>query len=790
MSVKRFITLVAVFLFLLLPAVWFSAPMWLSKVSELMLAGHQCSDAVVVIDAVGWEKSHIDRLYCKDQKGAFEIEFSDAELDYTLSGLLQKRLELVRLDAVKIRMQSTAKSDGAAMPVLPPALDALPLERASIHHIELERLNAAGDVQQSLRGHAEFNERGLSFSLHDEMHLKGLQLLVRLDRRRGMYVQLHRGDNAIVNIRSVVRQTDSLIAADGKLEIRLAPLAVALKPWLGLSDLKPAGDLNATWQAKLPLQAGRPQLQQLELDAALDIGFSLHGTHAPVRRGRAKLNMAFKDGAGRWTFQSPSQIQTAAGMAIDLAALSGLIMRSETGWRAVVTKASALQIDNPAISGLRVPHLNIKAVTPVELAVDAEGGVGLLKQATFIATHSPLLWQGNRLASRQLELVLSAGRLSSISGRIAASGVRISTESVRVPESRVTATFSVNPKRITAKGDAVAPNAGVHLTWSLEHNSLQQRGSMQISSLPIRFGAGGIDLAGMIRKPGDYSIDSGSLSTQGSLRWQRGRGAQGIALKAQSELIFSDLRGHYQSNAFSGLSGTLHIRGGEHEVALKPSPVSLQRLQAGLPLTNISMRVSASVPLDGKAKFQIERLKAGALGGEIFSDAIAIDLARESNPFMVRLHHIDAAQIAAIRDQQELNIEGLLDGRLPFDWTQNGLKMAAGELHSVSGGLIRFTGDESARKLADTDPTTRMVLDILNDFHYSRLKIGASYRPDGALKLAVHLNGNNPGYQNGRAVAFNFNIEENILQLLHALRMAGGVGGSLEKGVQKKLKRE
>jgi hypothetical protein len=79
-----------------------------------------------------------------------------------------------------------------------------------------------------------------------------------------------------------------------------------------------------------------------------------------------------------------------------------------------------------------------------------------------------------------------------------------------------------------------------------------------------------------------------------------------------------------------------------------------------------------------------------------------------------------------------------------------------------------------------------MAMQILNDFHFSVLHTQADYQPDGQLALCIELRGNNPGYENGRPIEFNLNIEENVLKLLQSLRAAGEISDRVEEGIRRK----
>ncbi len=795
MSYRRAALLCLFILLLFASLAWFAAPLWLSKGAEHILARQLCSDVIVDVDEVGWNRSHIKRLYCKDQKNTFEVDLSDAALSYNFSELIEQRIEHLRLESVVIQLRpsSDPKSDVAPILTTPALLlEALPISSFHIRHIDLQRQNSAGSVQQELKGHAEYSDQRLLLILREDAYLKGLQLKLEVDKKNGVSAALYRGKASILNMESTMHKTDDGLSIDGTTNIELAPLAEVLKPWVNMPGWQLAGNIRGSWRVSLPAQRNKPLLQQMDMSAALKLDVALNRPDSGTGSGKVHLKLKLKQGLGAWEIDEGSQIKFGEKkkMSVHVSGLSGAFARTETGWRGSVAEHSELQVKNMAIDNMRISHVNIRTSTPVEIAASPKGGMKLVKTATVTATFPTLQWQGNSLSSRHLKLTMLPGSMLSPTGRFAARGIGFTSATLRFPNSSITGTYAVTSRQVSAKGELSAQGDRIHLGWTLNHQLARAKGVLDFSSRPVPFGANGIDLSRIIKRHGDYAIDNGSLAINGRLKWQKGKKTRQVRLSTACDLELSNLKGHYKTNVFSGLAGKLLMSGDENKLVMAPSTVTLGSLHAGLPLTNISMRAAFTYPFAGLALVEINQLKADALGGQISSDKVSVDLARSSNPFLVQLKHIDAGKIAAIRGQEGLDIQGLLDGNLPFDWTRDGLKMTSGVLKSPTGGLIRYLGTESVRKLATTDQATKMVLDILNNFHYKQLNIGANYLPDGELKLSIKLKGKNPGYEQGRPIAFNFNIEENILKLLQALNMAGGISSAVEKKVQKKLQKK
>lgn len=134
-----------------------------------------------------------------------------------------------------------------------------------------------------------------------------------------------------------------------------------------------------------------------------------------------------------------------------------------------------------------------------------------------------------------------------------------------------------------------------------------------------------------------------------------------------------------------------------------------------------------------------------------------------------------------LEQQPGLSGEGILDGDLPLRLTSGGFYISNGKIQAREPGLIRYRPEESIQALRESYLGLGIALDALSNFHYHELSIAANYMPDGALLLKTHLAGKNPTWNNGQAVNFSMNIEENLLDLLKTLQFTDELTNTIEK---------
>ena len=128
---------------------------------------------------------------------------------------------------------------------------------------------------------------------------------------------------------------------------------------------------------------------------------------------------------------------------------------------------------------------------------------------------------------------------------------------------------------------------------------------------------------------------------------------------------------------------------------------------------------------------------------------------------------------------------GRLDGQLPIEITPEGIEVVHGQLSvRAPGGDIRYLPTEKVLTLAQTNPSVKMVVEVLSNFQYHVLDVISDYKPGGDLTLQIHLEGKNPDWQAGQPVHLNLNLEENIPLLLRSLQLSDEITERVRKEYQ------
>jgi len=213
----------------------------------------------------------------------------------------------------------------------------------------------------------------------------------------------------------------------------------------------------------------------------------------------------------------------------------------------------------------------------------------------------------------------------------------------------------------------------------------------------------------------------------------------------------------------SGVNGVIAVQGPPLRTP-KKQILSLAKVLVGVPLT------------DGLVEFWLRRDGAIAIGvatlhlakGELRAQDVVLDPRAKQTEVMLQARGLDLTELLANVDLPGIDGTGRVDGDVPLTRKGSTLRITGGKLHATEGGgTIRYTPSEKTRALAASRPNDLgIALDALSDFHYEILEARLDGELQGEMKIGLHVRGVNPGFQNGRPVELNLNLEARLADLV------------------------
>ena len=263
------------------------------------------------------------------------------------------------------------------------------------------------------------------------------------------------------------------------------------------------------------------------------------------------------------------------------------------------------------------------------------------------------------------------------------------------------------------------------------------------------------------------------------MKWWRNN--HGFKIVGTVEQSFNQLSGHYNDIVFIGLDGAFW---GKYDpanllVSTKPGKLSIDTLDIGLPLKAIHLSFSID---SSRNRISLHTFGAQLFGGNIRGQDFAYQLQLRNNPLLLNIHRIQITELLSLAAFETVHANGAISGKLPITISPRGIGMEQGRLAAEKpGGVIRYLPDSSAEIAAATNPTIRIAIEALSNYHYDTLEANAQYSTNGDLTLQMKMRGLNPDMNNGQRIDLNLNVSDNIPTLLRSLQSGRMITDVLEK---------
>ena len=368
--------------------------------------------------------------------------------------------------------------------------------------------------------------------------------------------------------------------------------------------------------------------------------------------------------------------------------------------------------------------------------------------------------------------------------------IRTSNQQYAVNLGQLKTTLHKTSKKLKLQSELQTLNGDIKSTYAMDYYLSNRKGIVEFEILPINF-AKLKNLPSRLLTRGQLPVTllSGVIASHGRIKWQpahnSGMKSSQLQFDKRINISVDRLAGSYKKTGFIGLQTDLSLGGTNDLASIRPVHLLLDKLDAGLLLTDINMNADFHIKSQKKPELTLYSASAQLLGGEAEAKSVHIDFERSHNPFVVIVNKLDLAKLLEWQQVEGMSGSGYLDAHLPFDLTDNGLSMQAGLVEArVPGGKLRYIPDQRVKNMAESNSNIKMLVDALNNFIYSELSATSNYSSDGKLLLEVALKGKNPDFQQGKAINLNVNIEENILKLLKSLRLGEEISKKIADQLQ------
>lgn len=282
------------------------------------------------------------------------------------------------------------------------------------------------------------------------------------------------------------------------------------------------------------------------------------------------------------------------------------------------------------------------------------------------------------------------------------------------------------------------------------------------------------------------------------LEFNRGRltGSGELALlpqmSATANLGLSGVSGIYDRSLFQDLTAPLQLHYQGNQLQLSTTAAKLAELNHGIiagPLT-LTAQYQANTDAISAGSLTITQLQLNAMGGQVLLQPQVLDLALAEQTLQLELKQIDISQLLAQHPSTDISGNGRVSGTIPLLLSRRGVSVDNGFIAAESpGGKLQYR-PPTAQSMAASNPGMKVVLQALDDFHYSVLSSNVSYDTNGKLLLALQLQGRNPALEAGRPINLNINLEEDIPALITSLQLSSQISDKIKQRVQQRIQQQ
>jgi hypothetical protein len=193
--------------------------------------------------------------------------------------------------------------------------------------------------------------------------------------------------------------------------------------------------------------------------------------------------------------------------------------------------------------------------------------------------------------------------------------------------------------------------------------------------------------------------------------------------------------------------------------------VSFARVHAGIPLGGGVVRFA----LRRDGTLAVESASIGFAGGELGVDAFRFDPDARRTPLTARARDLDLAVLLERVALPGLAGTGRVESELPLVRESSSIRVESGVLRTTGPGTLRYQPSESVRALAASRPADLgLAVDAFSNFQYELLEAKLDGELTGAMQIALHVRGVNPGFQDGRPIELNLSLDAHLADLVRA----------------------
>lgn len=284
--------------------------------------------------------------------------------------------------------------------------------------------------------------------------------------------------------------------------------------------------------------------------------------------------------------------------------------------------------------------------------------------------------------------------------------------------------------------------------------------------------------------PGSLELSAGQIQLEARVHQ-----APGQPLAVHGQLDFDGVGGLIDRTAVSGLNGRLLVSLEQDALVARVRDMEIGQINSGIGIGPVRVLAVYRAPRTELTAgvLDVQQATAGFLDGRLRVAPGSFDVARKPWRLPIDVYEVSLARVLQVYPAEGLAGSGTLSGRIPLKVSEAGVEVEQGRVSAIApGGLLRLPAERLQAMLGNSQ-AMELVVEALQNFHYSVLDSTIDYDNTGKLVLGLRLEGENPDVRGGQPVVLNINLEEDIPALLTSLQLSGRVNEAVTERVRERL---
>ena len=300
-------------------------------------------------------------------------------------------------------------------------------------------------------------------------------------------------------------------------------------------------------------------------------------------------------------------------------------------------------------------------------------------------------------------------------------------------------------------------------------------GMLMAKIVPLKFSPHGLQPSKLSPILAVLDNAKGKVSANAQLKWS----AAGIH-SSRGAFKLSNMSFAYADTTIEDLNVALDLEDLVSPDSPPQQTITAKRIDLGVPLENLL--VSYQIETTDALRILLERTQFSVMDGIVSLAPTKLDPAAIRSDLSIRISNIDLDAFFDLIHVDGLTGTGRLDGQIPLTLEKNQVAIKNGQLAAKAPGMLHFKSEKASQLLASAGEEMNLLLQALQDFHYSELSLHLDKSLTHDLVAKLSLLGNNPDVKDGRAFRLNINLETDIGKILQTINQGYNLSHEILRG--------